>query len=605
MIAERLEYGKNYCLFNKLTLRFVDKKDQSDFQNFNATSFTKNRRIALIVSIFIYLFFSLTDYLIIPDVFIMAIAIRIFVGLFLGIGSLVLSFFKLFHKYGELIIGITVLLAGSSVLYMILSSQSSLKNYYYFGYYIAVLISNVFFRQSFLYCVLWSSIFALLFEIATAITLEHNYLFILNHLYFYSSLIMLLVNSYHSEKHRIMNYILHKKIENQNEELQNSNKELDSKITQKTQELEIAFDKEKKANILQQTFLSNISHQIRTPLNAIIGITDKYIESQNELLDLCEVADINDNGKELLRMIEEIVLYSKIEAKSIKINNTEFSLEYLLKRVTSFFTDINKKEFDFQIEPSLENNYFLYADYDKLLIVLNSLIFDAYKRVETGSISLKYTIYNDSEVKFIVSDSAEPLSEDLISKILSGELIQQNKLTHSEGFGISLTNKLCNFLGTSLIIANCDDGNTVSFSIICKVKSHLDKNKEKTFTKTPDFTDLNVLVVEDIALNFKIIAQILIKYGAIVERAEDGLVALKKIKSTKYDIILMDIQMPNMDGIEATKKIRSLGIKTPVIAQTANILADDKIICLQAGCNDYIGKPINSQELLDVIIQYI
>ncbi len=113
------------------------------------------------------------------------------------------------------------------------------------------------------------------------------------------------------------------------------------------------------------------------------------------------------------------------------------------------------------------------------------------------------------------------------------------------------------------------------------------------------------MIVEDIKINYIILKRKKKKKGAKIEWAIDGQEAIEKVTKSMYDIILMDIQMPNMNGIEATQKIRKLGIHTPIIAQTANILADDKDICLEAGCDDYIGKPINALDLIDKVASYI
>lgn len=329
--------------YNKLTLRFYSSKLQLAFKDANIQSFIQNGRIALIVSISIYLLFGLTDFFIISDIFKEAIIIRFSIGAIMGIGSLILSYFNLFYKFGDKIIGFTVLMAGSSILYMIIASNSPLKNYYYFGFYIVVLVSNVFFRQSFLSCLLWSILFSFAFEFTTYITLGLSYLNLLNHWYFYSALLMLLVNSYNSEKHRINEFLLNREIEWHNYNLRDINNELDQLVAKKTEELQIAYENEKKASLLQHTFLMNISHQTRTPLNSIIGISEKWYLGENNTCSIEDLSRINESGKELLRIIDEIALYSKIEADSLTIKHEEFSLCSLLTSSRDFTKESIKK----------------------------------------------------------------------------------------------------------------------------------------------------------------------------------------------------------------------------------------------------------------------
>ncbi len=592
--------------YDKFTLRFKDEKIQEAFKQANVQSFIQNGRVALIVSIFIYLIFGITDFFIIPDIFFQAIILRLSIGAVLGIGSFILSYFDLFNEYGDKIIGFTVLMAGMSILYMLINSSSDLKNYYFFGFYIVVLVSNVFFRQSFLNCLLWSIFFSLGFEYTVFHVFGYSYLNLLNHWYFYSALIMLLVNSYNSEKHRINDFLLRREISWHNDNLKQNNTILDEAVNQKTHELQMAYQREKKANSLQHTFLMNISHQVRTPLNTIIGVSD-----QNYLVDDIasikkEILQINESGKELLRIVDDIALYSKIEAGSLKIINSDFNLNSLFLKVVSFFNEINKKQISLKITPVLQNEYVICSDFDKLLTILQSLVYGAYIRSSNEDILINYKIKNENKITFTVEDKGKTISNNFVSDILSGTWIEKNKMVYTAGFGLALTHELSSFFGRGFEISNKEDYTSISFEVNARISIGEKKHPAPRENKNLNLTGIKILVVEDIKINFSIIKKILVKRGAEVDWAQDGLIALEKISQVKdYDLILMDIQMPNMNGIEATQKIRSLGIKTPVIAQTANILADDKDICLRAGCDSYLGKPINAQELLDNIAQYV
>jgi len=305
-------------------------------------------------------------------------------------------------------------------------------------------------------------------------------------------------------------------------------------------------------------------------------------------------------------MIDEIVLYSKIEAESLKIHKTSFSLTNIIAKVKKHFEQINNREINLTIKTQPDKVYYIYSDYDKLLTILQTLLLDAYNRTKDGEIELSFSIIEKSNVIFKIKDNGEYLKKSYIANVLSGKWLEANKNIHSDEFGISLMNKLCSYFGQGLKITNNDiRGNTISFDVTTPVEcKHLTPDTD-TLSKAKSIHGIKALVVEDIKINYTIIKRILEKKGVIVERATDGLEAVSKVSELEYDIVLMDIRMPNMDGIEATKEIRSRGIQIPIIAQTANILAEDKYICIEAGCDNYIGKPINANELIEVIRQYV
>lgn len=257
------------------------------------------------------------------------------------------------------------------------------------------------------------------------------------------------------------------------------------------------------------------------------------------------------------------------------------------------------------IAPSLENDYLLVSDSQKIFTILQSLLFTAYKRSYKGSIIITYEIRDNEKIIFMVTDEGHPLPKNFAKDILSSNWIENTKKVYSESFGISLTNKLSSFFGSGFNITQQEDGTSISFEVKAKILKRKGQSLPKASQDSINLTDCRILIVEDIKINYIILKRILQKKGAKIEWAIDGQEAIEKVTKSMYDIILMDIQMPNMNGIEATQKIRKLGIHTPIIAQTANILADDKDICLEAGCDDYIGKPINALDLIDKVASYI
>ncbi len=597
----------NEFKINKLLLRFEDKQIQHKYHESQVDAFVKNGRVALIISVVIYMLFSISDYFIINDIFWYAVLARVIIGMLLGLGSFIASFYNFFNKLGDKIIGITVLTAGYSILLMIMYSNTIYKSYYFFGFYIVVLVANVFFRQSFINCLVGSLLFIIGFEITIMNANISPYLIILNHLYFYSTLIMLIVNSYSTEYHRLYEFFLKLEVEDKNDLLINSNIELDRKIEEKTKELKVSYSKEKKANELQQIFLKNMSHHTRTPLNSIIGLSSLLLH-KDDISQECktDLSQIHDSGAELLDLIEEISLHSKTETDSFKLNYTNFDLSSVLKNVQHYFKNINKKKIDLRIENDGSKKIFIVSDYDKIALLLKKLVLQAYKRMDYGKITINYVTEINSGVNIIIKDNGQAIDSEIIHKALSSNINFSNEIANPQSFTYSLLNKLGQVIGSGLKIDNDQAyGNIISFKISSSVEIVDTLPKAKEANPDLQLKDIKILVAEDIKFNYIIIKKMLDKQGAIVERAVDGLEAVEKASMFIYDAILMDIQMPKMSGIDATKEIRALGIVTPIIAQTANILAEDKGICINAGCDDYIGKPINQFELIESIKRHL
>ncbi len=597
----------NEFKINKLLLRFEDKQIQHKYHESQVDAFVKNGRVALIISVVIYMLFSISDYFIIDDIFWYAVLARVIIGMLLGLGSFIASFYNFFNKLGDKIIGITVLTAGYSILLMIMYSNTIYKSYYFFGFYIVVLVANVFFRQSFINCLVGSLLFIIGFEYTIMNANISPYLIILNHLYFYSTIIMLIVNSYSTEYHRLYEFFLKLEVEDKNDLLINSNIELDRKIEEKTKELKVSYSKEKKANELQQIFLKNMSHHTRTPLNSIIGLSSLLLH-KDDISQECktDLSQIHDSGAELLDLIEEISLHSKTETDSFRLNYTNFDLSSVLKNVQHYFKNINKKNIDLRIENDGSKKIFIVSDYDKIAMLLKKLVLQAYKRMDYGKITINYVTEINSGVNIIIKDNGQAIDSEIIHKALSSNINLSNEIANPQSFTYSLLNKLGQVIGSGLKIDNDQAyGNIISFKISSSVEIVDTLPKAKEANPDLQLKDIKILVAEDIKFNYIIIKKMLDKQGAIVERAVDGLEAVEKASMFIYDAILMDIQMPKMSGIDATKEIRALGIVTPIIAQTANILAEDKGICINAGCDDYIGKPINQFELIESIKRHL
>ncbi|MEN9444142.1 MAG: Aerobic respiration control sensor protein ArcB, partial [Bacteroidota bacterium] len=368
------------------------------------------------------------------------------------------------------------------------------------------------------------------------------------------------------------------------------------------------------ANQLKSAFLSNMSHEIRTPLTAIVGFNELLNEkdsTEEERLQYTE--NINQSSYVLLQLIEDIVDISKIEADMLHLDKQQVDVGDMLKKLRQTFSiylrQANKHhiQFRFEIRDELDN-ISLISDRLRLEQVLSNLLHNAIKFTETGAIIVGVTISQSANlpsIRFWVRDTGIGISPK-DQKIVFQRFTKLNPSLSGTGLGLSISQRLVHLLGGKLEIqSNLGIGTTFSFELPVKSKRQTDKQTEEV-TKpqkvTPPTRKLKALVAEDNDLNYLLLYKILKSVGIESERAKNGMEVIHKATGEAvYDLILMDIQMPVMDGIEATSHLREQGIDIPIIAQTAFTLDRDYDRMMKAGCTIIFNKPIKAQELYAVI----
>jgi PAS domain S-box-containing protein len=379
--------------------------------------------------------------------------------------------------------------------------------------------------------------------------------------------------------------------------------------------LEDAKSRAEKAKEHQSQFLSSMSHEIRTPMNGIIGMT-RLLQKTNQSIDQKKYTNaIFTSAENLMVIINEILDYSKIESGKFTIENIPFNLDELsvVWDETLKLNAENKNiSFNINIHPDVPNN--LIGDPIRLNQVIYNLAGNAIKFTSQGGVSIdlfvKENTKNIVELQCDIKDDGIGIAENKLESIFSS-FSQASSSTTREyggtGLGLTITKQLIELQNGKLWVESQEGvGSTFSFILSFGIQNEniiqLTPLNEKDKNSDIKLGNLNILLVEDHDINQMLATTVLENWGFKVDLAENGLEAIEKVASNKYDIILMDIHMPKMDGYDATEQIREkLKDKTPIVAMTASAAIGDNKKCFKVGMNDYISKPFNPELLFEKI----
>ncbi len=386
-----------------------------------------------------------------------------------------------------------------------------------------------------------------------------------------------------------------------------------------TQIAEIAQTKAEKATCIaeeavktKQQFLSNMSHEIRTPMNAIIGFTKVLLKTdlsskQEEYLNAIKLS-----GDALIVLIDDILDLAKVGAGKMRFEQIPFKLSKSVSAMLHVFeTKIHEKNIKLIKEYDSNIPETLIGDPVRLHQIILNLVSNAVKFTSRGKITVSVKLVEendlDAKIEFEVADTGIGIPENKIDKIF--ENFQQatsgtSRLYGGTGLGLAIVKQLVESQGGKIVVrSKIGEGSSFSFTLTFKKSASNLEPEEVIVELYEGIEGLKILVVEDIALNQLLMKTVLDDFGFECDIADNGLIAIEKLKTTNYDLVLMDLQMPEMNGFEATHHIRHvMNSNVPIIALTADVTTVDLEKCTEVGMNDYIAKPLDEKLLYRKII---
>ena len=381
------------------------------------------------------------------------------------------------------------------------------------------------------------------------------------------------------------------------------------------------FESAQEANRAKSQFLANMSHEIRTPLGAVIGFAELLLESKSlSDDDRDHVRTIIRNGRQLLKLVNEILDLAKVESRKIPVEKIRFSPQQLINDVAALLRiQAESKGLDFQLQCGSNLAPALVSDPTRLRQILINVIGNAIKFTEKGRVNIEVTSTIDAEnprmcwLKVRVADTGIGIRPEEVGRLFqtfSQADSSTKKRFGGTGLGLYLAKKLANALGGDLILERSEPGVGSTFVVtIHAERADGDVMQESEIGEVDlepaeKIRRLKILVVDDAADNRELIARFIARMGHETQVAENGRVGVERALADDFDLVLMDVQMPEMDGFEALGKLREKGYRKPIVALTAHAMKGDRERCLQSGFDDYLVKPVNRKSLRDVLLKY-
>ncbi len=388
-------------------------------------------------------------------------------------------------------------------------------------------------------------------------------------------------------------------------------------LQEKNKELEIAKDKAEKASKARSEFLSTVSHELRTPLNAINGITHLLLEENPKKNQLDYLSSLKFSGDYLTKFINEILEINKIDSQKSEVEYTSFNLKKLLEDIKHSLKElavVNNNNFKLEVDDAIPD--YLIGDPTKLSQIILNLINNALKFTKNGNVTVITNLKTIEDKKatlyFEITDTGIGIPEDKLASVFdsfSQGSIEVNRKYGGTGLGLTIVKKLIKILGGHIKLKSVlGEGSTFSFKLEFQISPEQESQMEKKSMikyNADKLINKKILLVEDNKINQMITKKMLDNKGIICEIIDNGEEAINLLKNNTFDLVLMDVHLPGINGTIATETIRTFDSITPIIALTAISLHENREMLLSFGMNEVITKPFVPEEFYSIIAQYI